>query len=102
MRKIVIPCVSNDGKGQSKFSERGIELHGDANRSLSEQINAVNFRMRNSSNSYSSDFHVAGDPTLLIILSGTVKIELRNGDYQQYTTGEMFIAQDYLAEGISF
>jgi hypothetical protein len=102
MRTIEIPCVSNDGKGSSVFSKRTIELTGDKNRSLSEQINAVNLRLRNSDSNYSSDYHVAGDPTLLIILSGIVKIELRNGDYQRFSSGEMFIAQDYLEESISF
>ena len=102
MTKIEIPCVSSDGKGESYFTSRNVELHGDSNRCLSEQISAVNFRLRKSDSAYSSDYHVAGDPTLLVILCGTVKIELRNGQSKQFSTGEMFIAQDYLESADSF
>lgn len=102
MRTIEIPCISSDGKGQSFFSTRTINLHGDSHRSLSEQIPAINFRLRNSDSAYSSDYHVAGDPTLLIVLSGTMNIELRDGQSQQFSNGQMFIAQDYLEDAQNF
>ena len=38
-------------------------MNGSPARFLSEQISAENFRLRNSHAKYSSDFHVAGDPT---------------------------------------
>ena len=63
---------------------------------LSEQQSALNFRLRSSSSGYLSDWHVAGDPTLLIILSGVIELELRSGATKQFSAGEMFIAQDYL------
>ncbi len=102
MTTIEIPCVTSDGQGESYFTKRNVELHGDSNRCLSEQISAVNFRLRKSDSAYSSDYHVAGDPTLLVILSGVVKIELRNGQSQQFSAGEMFIAQDYLVQPDNF
>jgi len=97
-----IPCVNNDGFGKSSFSSRSIDLQGTPERLLSEQIPALNFRLRQSNVSYSSEFHVAGDPTLLIILTGSLKIELRNGEYQVFSKGEMFIAEDFLRPEISF
>jgi len=97
-----IPCVSNDGDGLSVFTVREVALHGSSERMLSDQIPALNFRLRESDATYSSDFHVAGDPTLLVILSGTVRIELRNGEYRDFSTGEMFVAQDYLTKGVVF
>ena len=81
--KILIPSVTNDGTGESYFSERAIELHGDENRRLSEQQSALNFRLRTSDENYASDWHVAGDPTLLVILQGSILIELRNGQKQK-------------------
>jgi len=99
---LTIAVVSSDGVGPSQFSEREVNLSGDEQRRLSEQISAVNFRLRTSSSDYSSSYHVAGDPTLLIVLSGTVRIELRNGEYKDFTNGEMFVAQDYLSDGIDF
>ena len=102
MALITIPTVTNNGNDASVFSSREIELHGEASRALSDQVNAVNFRFRESDQSYGSDFHVAGDPTLLVILSGVVRIELRNGESRDFVRGEMFIAEDYLEEGVAF
>lgn len=100
-RTIEIPCISNDGRGASQFISRHIELYGEPERMLSEQQAAENFRMRRSHSDYVSDWHVAGDPTLLIVLAGTIRIELRNTQTRDFTTGEMFVAEDYLREGIA-
>lgn len=100
--QITVPTVSSDGAGQSHFSERVVTLNGDEQRKLSDQIDAVNFRLRSSDAEYASGWHVAGDPTLLIMLSGTMEIELRNGQKRQFGIGEMFIAEDFLEKGIEF
>lgn len=97
-----VVCVTNEGDNASYFNQRRISLSGDQQRQLSEQIAAVNFRLRTSPSDYASGWHVAHDPTLLIILSGCVQIELRNGQSKQFAAGEMFIAEDYLANGVSF
>jgi len=97
-----VVCITNDGDNPSYFDQRDIELKGDDQRVLSEQISALNFRLRNSGSDYESDWHVAGDPTLLIILSGCMEIELRSGKRKQFKAGEMFIAQDYLQKGTEF
>jgi len=99
--KLNIPTITSDGQGASYFSTREITLNGDVSRQLSDQIDAVNFRLRRSEN-YSADFHVAGDPTLLIVLSGTVRIQLPSGEYRDFTQGDMYIAQDYLAAEVEF
>lgn len=101
-KETIIPSVTNNGSGLSTFSTRTINLEGTEARLLSEQISALNFRLRKSNHSYSSDFHVAGDPTLLIVLAGTLKVELRNGDSQTFSKGEMFIAEDYLDSNTVF
>ncbi|MGH1540301.1 MAG: hypothetical protein ACRBHB_07755 [Arenicella sp.] len=97
-----IPSIQNKGQGESIFSTRTVDLQGTQERLLSEQIPALNFRLRQSDANYSSDFHVAGDPTLLIILQGTLRVELRNGESREFSAGEMFIAEDYLSVGVDF
>jgi hypothetical protein len=97
-----IVSISNDGHGASKFGVREIELNGTANWMLSDQQAALNFRLRSSGSEYRSDWHVAGDPTLWIILSGGIEIELRNGLSKIFNVGEMFIAEDYLVDGVEF
>lgn len=91
--------VTNDGHGASYFDTYQVELGGTVERMLSEQQHAENFRLRTSDPSYEADFHTAGDPTLIVILKGALQIELRNGESQIYTAGEMFIASDYLEAG---
>lgn len=98
---ITVPTISNDGRGASYFGTRDIALTGDMTRLLSDQIDAVNFRLRQSEG-YASDYHVAGDPTLLIVLSGTMRIELPNGEARDFTQGDLYIAEDYLDMGIAF
>jgi len=93
---ITVPTITNDGQGASRFSTRQIALTGDVTRQLSDQIGAVNFRLRRSEG-YSADYHVAGDPTLLIVLSGTMRIELPSGERRDFSKGDMYIAEDYLA-----
>jgi len=99
---IGIACVKNDGQGRSYFDKRDVNLNGNEERMLSEQIQAVNFRLRTSTNDYESDWHVAGDSTLLIMLSGCVEIILRDGSSKEFSAGDMFIAEDYLKEGVVF
>lgn len=99
---IEIPCVTNDGRGKSFFTTRPFYLAGTQERLLSEQIPAMNFRLRQSDANYSSTFHVAGDPTLLIILAGNFRVELRNGEHQDFSKGQQFIAEDYLLADINF
>jgi len=101
-KAISIVTVCNDGRRASNFSRTTIELDGDDTRCLSEQIHSVNFRLRTSPPSYNSTFHVAGDPTLLIILNGQLEISLPNGHSKQFCAGEFFIAEDYLSKGIDF
>jgi len=97
-----IPSVTNDGDGRSVFATREIELSGSSEWMLSDQQAAVNFRLRSSRNSYQSSWHVAGDPTLLVILKGVIEIQLRDGSTQRFSAGDLFIAEDYLVDGVVF
>jgi len=97
-----IPSIVNDGRGESSWGHHDIALQGDAAWMLSEQQSALNFRLRSSAPGYQSDWHVAGDPTLLLIQTGIIEIELRDGSLKRFSAGDMFVAQDYLDEGIEF
>ena len=69
---------------------------------LTDRIDALNLRLRESAPRYKSDWHVAGDPTLIIVQQGVLRIVLRDESYQDFGPGEHFVAQDYLPEGIDF
>jgi len=102
VKTLKIDNIVSDGVGASEFGYREIELSGDETRQLSEQIPALNFRMRTSPAGYHSDYHVASDPTLLIILNGEIKITLASGGIKGFGPGDMFVAEDYLANGVEF
>lgn len=97
-----IPSIRNDERGVSIFGVREISLDGNSNWMLSDQQQALNFRLRSSSSPYESNWHVAGDPTLLIILNGAIEIELRDGSSKTFSIGDMFIAEDHLPDGVKF
>ncbi len=100
--RITIDCISNDGRGASEFCTKAVTLSGDEYRRLSDQLAAVNFRLRSSGAQYQSGVHVAGDPTLLIILHGEIEISLQSGSTKRFAKGDMFIAEDYLDQDVEF
>ncbi len=69
---------------------------------LTERIDAQNFRLRESSPGYCSAWHVAGDPTLIAIQQGVLRIILRDGSHRDFQSGDILIAQDHLPEGVLF
>lgn len=69
---------------------------------ITNRIEAQNFRHRMSKPGYFSTWHVAGDATLIIVRSGTLRMTLRNGDYRDFSAGDMFVAQDYLQDNETF
>ena len=97
-----IPIITTDDNEISIFSETSFETNPRGGMFLTEQIAAKNFRLRKSDVGYKTDFHLAGDATLIIVLKGSLKIELQNGDSRIFTSGQSFIAQDNLKENTFF
>jgi hypothetical protein len=99
MNAITIPVLTNTNNGPSYFAEHSYNLddvNGSSGLLISPRIGAANFRHRRSEPGYCSSWHVAGDPTLVIIRTGTLRIGLRDGGYRDFTSGDQFIAQDRL------
>lgn len=88
--------------GASIFSQQFLSTDDYNGLFITPRIDALNFRHRFSEAGYFSDWHVAGDPTLIIIRAGTLRIGLRNGDYRDFSAGDMFIARDCLLAGEVF
>ncbi|MEC4003335.1 hypothetical protein OX283_001590 [Flavobacterium sp. SUN052] len=97
-----IPSISTNENGISVFIEIDFEVEQRGGLFLSHQITSKNFRIRKSDVGYTTDFHLAGDATFIIIQKGSLKIELQNGDYEIFNAGDCFIAQDNLLENIIF
>lgn len=98
----IIPTITTNENGISVFSTIDFSVQQRGGLFLTDQIGSKNFRIRKSDIGYTTDFHLAGDATFIIIQKGSLKIELQNGDFQIFTPGDCFIAQDNLQENIEF
>lgn len=98
----IITTISTNENGISVFTDVNLEVQQRGEMFLTEQIASKNFRIRKSDVGYSTNFHLAGDPTFITILKGSLKIELHNGDFKIFKAGDCFIAQDNLKDEIIF
>ena len=72
---------------------------------LSPRLGASSLRLRVSEPGYTADWHVAGpagEPVLIVVRRGTLRIGLRDGSHRDFSAGDAFIAADSLPEGGSF
>ncbi|MDN2662544.1 hypothetical protein [Psychromonas sp. 14N.309.X.WAT.B.A12] len=98
MHKITVPVLTNEQSSISVFKDVEYSVEDYNGLMITERQDVLNFRYRISEPEYFSSWHVAGDPTLIIIRSGTLRIALRNGEYRDFSTGDLFIAQDRLGD----
>ena len=97
-----IPTININEDFISVFSEESHEQVTMGGMILTNRIESQNLRLRESKPGYKSDYHVAGDPTMIIVQQGIMKISLQNGDYKVFKAGDLFIAKDYLPSSIVF
>jgi hypothetical protein len=98
----IIPTITTNENGISIFEETDFSVQQRGGLFISNQIGTQNFRLRKSDVGYTTDFHLAGDATFISIQKGSLKIELQNGDFKVFATGDCFIAKDNLPENIEF
>lgn len=101
-KPFIVQTISSDENGISVFSEMPFDINQHGGMFLTDQIASKNFRIRKSNRSYETDFHLAGDATFIVIVKGSLKIELQNGDYKIFSGGDYFIAKDSLPDHITF
>jgi len=102
LKKIIVPVLTNEQSGISMFKDVEYSIEDYNGLMITDRQDALNFRYRISEPGYFSSWHVAGDPTLIIIRSGILRMTLRNGEYRDFSAGDLFIAQDKLVEGEVF
>jgi hypothetical protein len=98
----IINCIYCYENGISYFNEITFKKNDRNGMLLSDRILGQYFRLRESLPGYSTDWHLSGDPTLIIIQKGILRISLQNGIYKDFKSGDMFIAADNLPENIVF
>lgn len=95
-QQISCPIITVDKEFRSTFASLNLALSDANGMFISQRQTAVNFRHRKSSPGYYSDWHVAGDPTLIIVQQGCIELTLRNNQSRCFNSGQQFIAADYL------
>lgn len=101
-KPFIVSTITTNDSGISVFDEIEFDVNQRGGMFLTDQIASKNFRIRKSNVGYETDFHLAGDATFIVILKGSMKIELQNGDYKIFSAGYYFIANDNLPENIIF
>jgi len=95
LSSVSVITICNDDDHQSIFSTSTLPQTAHGDMWISDQQTCLNFRYRSSPQGYESDWHVAGDPTLIIISTGCIELELRDGTKKLFIAGQKFIARDH-------
>ena len=97
-----INIITTNDLNESIFGVKEFDSETRGGMLLTKRIDAKNFRLRESDAGYKTDWHLAGDATLIIVQSGILRIILQNGDFKNFKSGDMFIADDNLPKGVIF
>lgn len=102
MPNLIVPILCNVETEFSYFVDQQYSLEDYDGLFITSRQQALNFRHRVSEPGYFSDWHLAGDPTLILVRTGVLRIGLRGGSYRDFAAGDLFIAQDRLSDGMNF
>lgn len=100
--KQVLPMLITGPQGRSVWSTCDWPTESRGGMLLSPRFDCSSLRLRQSAAGYRSDWHVAGDATLIIIRRGTLRLILRDDSTRDFGPGDAFIAGDRLREGEAF
>ncbi|MFT2090649.1 hypothetical protein [Paraglaciecola sp. 2405UD69-4] len=100
---LVSPIDKRTGETSfSEFLEEKVSIDDYNGLMISPRISAQNFRHRISEPGYFSDWHMAGDATMIIIRTGSLRLGLRSGEHKLFCAGDVFIAKDCLQPNEQF
>ena len=97
-----LPALVNDEQGRSVWRSCDWPTETRGGMVLSPRIGSTSLRLRTSGPGYAADWHVAGEPVLIIIQQGTLRIGLRDGSGRDFGPGDAFIAADALPDDAAF
>ena len=97
-----LPTLITGSDGLTVWSEQTWPTEVRGGMVLTPRIGCASLRLRRSEPGYTAGWHVAGDPTLIVIQGGVLRIALRDGSERGFKAGEAFIAADALKEGEVF
>jgi len=99
---ILITIITTDSDHRSVFVKKTLDISARGGMNITDQLPSLSCRLRTSTADYRSDWHLAGDPTLILIQQGTLRIYLQDNHFQDFSVGDYFVAQDTLPKSIEF
>ena len=97
-----IPVLLTNEQGRTVWSEHAWPTQSRGGMVLTPRIACASLRLRQSDPGYVTDWHIAGDPTLIVVQAGVLRIVLRDETTRDFSAGDAFIAADALARGVAF
>lgn len=96
-----IPHLVTGADGQSHFEEIDVEMKSvdKTGSEMSVLIEATGILFRNTTGDYNLDWHPAPRKQFVIILEGSVEIEIGDGTKQIFGAGDFFLAEDKTGQG---
>ena len=92
--KHALPALITGEDGRTIWAAHDWPVETRGGMLLSPRIGCSSLRLRRSEPGYTADWHVAGDPTLIVIRSGRVRLVLRDGSERVFGAGDAFVAAD--------
>lgn len=85
---------------ESHFEDIDIDLHdgGDIGE-LSEKVNATGIIFRRTGADYNYDWHNAPRRQYIIMLDGSVDVEIGDGTVRRFSTGDILLVEDTTGRG---
>ncbi|MFN3166010.1 MAG: hypothetical protein ACE37H_02985 [Phycisphaeraceae bacterium] len=92
--KHTLPVLLTDLAGRCFWSDRHWPTHDRGGMRLTGRVGCSSLRLRSSAPGYATDWHGAGEPVLVLVRRGVLRIELRDGSARDFGPGDAFIAAD--------
>lgn len=97
-----LPLLVTADDGTSIWKEAVWDEQTRGGMQLTPRISASSLRLRTSAPGYTTDWHVAGEPVMIVVQRGVLRIELRDGTARNFGPGQGFVAADRLKPDESF
>ena len=92
-KKVVLYTDESDGR--SKFREEDVPMPAaGAVGFLSEVQETTGYQFRQSPAGYSSAFHNTGEKQWIFVISGVMRVTLRDESYRDFSAGDSFFCMD--------
>ena len=97
-----LPTLVTSKDGKTVWTQRNWDKEIRGGMNLSPRIDCTSLRLRTSEPDYTADWHVAADPTLIVVRHGQIKLILRDASDRVFGPGDAFIAADHVPDGQTF